>query len=206
MNQWIIQLIEGGGYLGIAFLMALENVFPPIPSEVIMWVGGNAVHHGRMSFWPLLWWGTVGSTFGNYLWFLLGDRMGYERTRPFVEKHGRWLTMDWGHVEATERFFARHGQWVVFFLRFSPFLRTIISLPAGLMHMNHVKFLAFTFGGAAIWNALLIGSATILAGWFSGLENILGYVVIGLLALALLGYLVRVLTWKSTHPAQDAAE
>lgn len=206
MNDFIIRLIEGGGYLGIALLMALENIFPPLPSEVIMWVGGNAVHHGRMEFWPLLFWGTLGSTLGNWFWFVLGDRLGYRRLRPFVDRHGRWLTIDWDHVEATERFFAKHGQWVVFFLRFSPLMRTIISLPAGLMHMRTSKFLAFTFAGAAIWNALLIGSASLLAGWFAGFEAALGYIVLGLLALALAGYVWRVATWKPRNREEQPAE
>ena len=73
MNDWIVHLIEGGGYWGIALLMALENVFPPIPSELIMGLGGVAVARGTMRFWPLLFAGTVGSTIGNYFWFLVGD-------------------------------------------------------------------------------------------------------------------------------------
>lgn len=206
MNEFIIQLIEGGGYLGIAFLMALENVFPPLPSEVIMGVAGVAVHEGRMAFWPLLFWGTLGATVGNYFWFLLGHKLGYRRLRPFVERHGRWLTMDWGHVETTSRFFRNHGQWVVFFLRFSPLMRTIISLPAGLAHMRHWKFLSYTFAGSAIWNAALIGGASLLAKWFDGFGQVIGYLVVGLLLLALLGYLWRVVTWKPRPQTDDPAE
>ena len=156
MADWIIQLIEQGGYWGIALLMFIENVFPPIPSEVIMGAGGIAVARGTMTFWPLLVAGTVGSTFGNYLWFLVGDRLGYHRLEPFVRRWGRWLTVRWSDIESATAFFQRHGQWVVFAMRFSPFLRTMISLPAGLAHMKHWKFLAFTFAGAAVWNTLLI--------------------------------------------------
>ena len=141
----MIRLIEQGGYWGIGFLMAIENVFPPIPSELIMGLGGIAVARGSMSFWPLLAVGTIGSTLGNYVWFLIGDRLGYERLRPFVRRWGRWLTMEWRDVERAAAFFRRRGQWIVFALRFSPFLRTMISLPAGLTHMKHWKFLAFTF-------------------------------------------------------------
>ncbi|AKM10005.1 DedA family protein [Croceicoccus naphthovorans] len=206
MNDFIIQLIEGGGYLGIAFLMALENVFPPIPSEVIMGVAGVAVHAGRMDFWQVLWWGTLGATVGNYAWFYLGKRLGYERLRPFVEKHGRWLTMDWSHVEASSQFFRKHGQWVVFFLRFSPLMRTIISLPAGLAHMGTGRFLIFTFLGSAVWNAALIGSATLLASWFTGFEEVLGYIVIGMIAVGAVWYAWRVMTWRPSTPAEDPAE
>jgi membrane protein DedA with SNARE-associated domain len=192
MHEWILRLIEQGGYGGIALLMFLENVFPPIPSEVIMGLGGIAVARGTMEFWPLLAVGTAGSTLGNYVWFLVGDRLGIERLRPFVERWGRWLTLEWHDVEAATAFFRRHGQWVVFALRFSPLLRTVISLPAGLTHMRHVRFLIFTFAGAGIWNAVLI-----LGGqWLARYEAWLEPVVLGTMALAVVGYGWRVLTWK----------
>ena len=197
MDDWILRLIEQGGYLGIALLMALENVFPPIPSEVIMGAGGMAVARGTMTFWPLLAAGTVGSTFGNYVWFLVGDRLGYERLRPFVARWGRWLTMDWRHVEQATAFFQRHGQWIVFAMRFSPFLRTMISLPAGLSHMKTWRFLAFTFAGAAVWNALLILAGQWLANAMGGFKHWFGPVLLGLIVLALAGYVWRVATWKS---------
>src|SRR5687768_15200541 len=135
MHDFIIEAIAHGGYLGILLLMAIENVFPPIPSEVIMGIGGLLVGRGEMEFWPLLIAGTIGSTAGNYVWCWIGDSWGYRRLAPFIERHGRWLTLDWQHIEKGTQFFRSHGQWIVFFLRFSPFLRTIISLPAGLSHM-----------------------------------------------------------------------
>src|SRR5690606_838602 len=117
MHDIIIEFIARGGYIGIALLMALENVFPPIPSEVIMGIGGMLVARGEMEFWPLMLAGTVGSTAGNYFWFWLGDKWGYERMKPFVDRWGRWLTVDWEHVERGSEFFRRHGQWVVLVLR-----------------------------------------------------------------------------------------
>jgi membrane protein DedA with SNARE-associated domain len=196
MNDWIIRLIEQGGYLGIAFLMAIENVFPPIPSELIMGIGGIAVARGTMEFWPLLVAGTIGSTLGNYVWFLVGDRLGYQRLRPFVARWGRWLTLEWRDVERATQFFRSHGQWVVFALRFSPLLRTMISLPAGLSHMRHFRFLAFTFAGAAVWNALLILAGQWVAEYLEGWQDWFGPVVGGLIVLAVVAYVWRVLSWK----------
>ena len=196
MDNWIINLIEQGGYLGIALLMAIENIFPPIPSEVIMGVGGIAVARGTMEFWPLLAAGTIGSTLGNYAWFLAGDRLGYERLRPLVDRWGRWLTMEWRDVENATAFFQRHGQWIVFALRMSPFLRTMISLPAGLSHMKHWKFLVFTFAGAGLWNAALIVGGRWLADYLAEMQHWLGPVILGIVALAIVGYLWRVMTWK----------
>ena len=196
MNEWIIRLIEQGGYLGIFALMVIENVFPPIPSEVIMGLGGVAVARGTMSFWPLLAVGTLGSTLGNYVWFLAGDKWGYRRLQPFVDRWGRWLTLEWHDIERATAFFQRHGQWIVFALRFSPFLRTIISLPAGLTHMSHWRFLAFTFAGAAVWNAALIKGGQFLARFMESSTLVVDLIVFGCMGLALAGYLYRVLTWK----------
>lgn len=199
MDQWIIDLIANGGYLGIALLMALENVFPPIPSEVIMGVGGIAVARGRMEFWPLLAAGTVGSTAGNYVWFLVGDRLGFERLRPLIARWGRWLTLDWEHLQSASAFFQRHGQWVVFAMRFSPFLRTMISLPAGLAHMRHWKFLLFTFAGAAVWNTLLIAGGHWFADYLQNMQHVLGPVLAATLAVILIAYGWRVATWPRRH-------
>jgi membrane protein DedA with SNARE-associated domain len=149
-----------------------------------------------MAFWPLLAAGTIGSTLGNYVWFLAGDRLGYRRLQPFVRRWGRWLTLEWRDIEKAQEFFQRHGQWIVFALRFSPLLRTMVSLPAGLAHMKHWKFLAFTFAGAAVWNALLIKGGHWLADYSEAVDQWAGPVVLGLLLLTIAGYVWRVLTWK----------
>jgi len=196
MNDWIIHLIEQGGYLGIFALMVLENVFPPIPSELIMGLGGVAVARGTMTFWPLLLVGTLGSTLGNYVWFLIGDRFGYARLQPVVARWGRWLTVDWADVERATQFFQRHGQWVVFAMRFSPFLRTMISLPAGLAHMRHGRFLVFTFAGAAVWNTLLIHGGRLMEHYLAASEGVIGYAIVGLSGLMLAWYLWRIATWR----------
>lgn len=196
MADWIIHLIEQGGYWGIALLMFIENVFPPIPSELIMGAGGIAVARGTMTFWPLLIAGTIGSTLGNYAWFLLGDRWGYHRLEPFVARWGRWLTMRWSDVEDASAFFQRHGQWVVFLMRFSPFLRTMISLPAGLSQMKHWKFLVFTFAGAAVWNTLLIYGGKWLAAYFDAMHEVASGVIIGLAVVAVAAWLWRVWRWQ----------
>jgi len=196
MTDWIIAAIEYGGYIGIALLMVIENVFPPIPSELIMGLGGMAMARGTMSFWPLLLAGTLGSTLGNYAWFWVGDRWGYRRLQPLADRWGRWLTLEWEDIEKATGFFRRHGHWVVFALRFSPLLRTMISLPAGLAHMPPWKFLAYTFAGAAVWNTALILGGGWLAGAFAEAQEWLDWFVIGTGALAVLGYLWRVATWK----------
>ena len=196
MHELIIRAIEQGGLVGIFLLMALENIFPPIPSEFIMGLGGVAVSRGTMDFWPLMISGTVGSTLGNYAWYWLGDHWGKTRLEPFVERWGRWLTMEWEDVEKARGFFRRHGPWVVFVFRFTPIFRTMISLPAGLAHMGVWRFLAFTFAGAFIWNLLLVEGGRRLADWLEESQHILGWIILGFIGLALVGYLWRVVAWK----------
>jgi membrane protein DedA with SNARE-associated domain len=196
MEDWILDVVEQGGYFGIFVLMVLENVFPPIPSELIMGLGGIAVGRGQLDFWPLLAVGTLGATIGNYAWFLAGDRLGYQRLQPLVDRWGRWLTLEWQDIERARTFFNRHGHWVVFFLRFSPMLRTVVSLPAGLAHMPRVKFLAFTFAGTAVWNAALIAGGSWLAQASAGMQGMIGWIVLGTTGLALAAYLWRVITWR----------
>lgn len=196
MDRIIVTIFEQLGLLGIAVLMALENIFPPMPSEAIMGAAALAIHHGKMEFWSVLTAGTLGTVGGNYFWFRIGQRLGYERTRPFIDRYGRWLTVEWEDVERASRFFRRHGHWVVLALRATPFMRTMISLPAGLAHMNVWKFLIFTAIGAAVWNAMLILGTQWLVQRFSGSNNIVSAILIGIFVIGAIAYLWRLATWK----------
>jgi membrane protein DedA with SNARE-associated domain len=199
MVQLIVEAIARGGYFGIFLLMAIENMFPPIPSEVIMGIGGVLVARGTMDFWPLILIGTLGATVGNYFWYWIGNSLGYRRLEPLVERHGRWLTLDFEDVERAARFFRKHGQWVVFAMRFSPFLRTLVSLPAGLAHMSQWRFLIYTFAGAMVWNVLLVEGGRRLAPMLDRYETVASWLVMGSVVLFVVLYLWRVLTWKPRH-------
>ena len=203
MHDLIIEAIAKGGYVGIFLLMAIENIFPPIPSEVIMGVGGVLVARETMDFGMLLLVGTAGSTAGNYAWYWVGDKMGYRRLQPIIEKHGRWITLDFEDIQKAAHFFQKYGQWVVFFLRFSPFLRTMVSLPAGLAHMSLWRFLVFTFAGSAVWNVLLIEGGRRLAPLIERYEAYASWSIVGLVALMLVWYVWRVITWKPRPEADD---
>jgi membrane protein DedA with SNARE-associated domain len=104
--------------------------------------------------------------------------------------------MRWSNVEAASRFFQRHGQWLVFVMRFSPFLRTLISVPAGLSHMVHWRFLVFTFAGATIWNTLLILGGHWLARYLDSVHQVSGVLLSGLVLLMVGAWLWRVIRWK----------
>jgi len=196
LTEFVIELVRRGGYLGIAFLMALENVIPPIPSELIMGLGGIAVSRGHMRFVPLIIVGTIGSVAGNYFWFALGRRLGLERLKPWIDRHGRWLTIEWRDVEKLHDFFLRHGSWLVFVIRFTPTFRTLISLPAGMVGMPRWQFLAWTAAGTAIWNVILAAAGYYLGMRFDELDRYVGPVAIGTVVAIVAIYVWRILTWR----------
>ena len=195
MTGFILEWIAWGGYLGIVLLMTLENVFPPIPSEVIMGLGGMAVARGDMALVPLVAIGTAGTTAGNLFWYEIGRRIGYERLRPLVDRHGRWLTLDWRDVERLHAFFVRHGGWVIFVFRFMPAFRTMISLPAGMTRMPLGRFVIWTFLGSLIWNGVLAEAGVVLGSRFRELDHYVGPAAVALTVVVLGGYLWRVATW-----------
>ena len=196
MTDWVVQLIDAGGYWGIFVLMVLENIFPPIPSELIMGIGGIRVGQGRMDMSLLLMAGTFGTTLGNYVWYLAGRLLGFERLKPLVDHHGRWATLEWKDVEALDRLFGKYGQAAVFIFRFMPIFRTMISLPAGLFRMGHVRFLIWTAAGALIWN-IVLGYAGFLLGYhFQEIDKYIGPVATACIIIAVLAYLWRLATWK----------
>lgn len=199
MTQFVVSLIAAGGYWGIALLMCLENVIPPIPSELIMGIGGIAIAHGRMDFWPVLIAGTIGTTVGNYFWYAIGRFVGYRRLKPIVTRWSRWLTLDWEDVEALDAFFQRHGIWVIFVFRFLPTGRTLISVPAGMLQMGTFRFVACTFAGAAVWNTVLLGAGYYLGTRFRELEDYVGPASAGLVGFLIAYYLWRVFSWKPRH-------
>ncbi len=184
------------GYWSIFFLMMLENIVPPIPSEAIMGMAGIAVAQGRMAFVPLVLVGTAGTVVGNLFWWEVGRRLGYKRLRPMVDRWGRWLTIEWEDVERFRRYFDRWGGATVFVFRFLPFGRTVISIPAGLMHMPLGRFLLYTAAGSLIWNTLLVAVGLGLGTWFDEIERWMTTAIIAAVVLGLAIYLWRVFTWK----------
>ncbi len=196
MSQWIVGLIANGGYWGIALLMFLENVFPPIPSEVIMGLAGIQVGQGKMNFTMVILVGTIGSTLGNYVWYLLGRIYGFQRLEGFVNRWGRWLTLEWEDICKINALFTRHGGKIVFFFRFMPAFRTIVSLPAGLFRMGQARFLLATFAGAAIWNVILAGAGYYLGRNFEKIDTYVGPLATATIVGIVLFYVYRVISWK----------
>ncbi|WP_315760480.1 DedA family protein [Sphingomonas sp. Y38-1Y] len=196
MTDRLIELVGAWGYLGIAIAMFLENVFPPIPSEVIMGLTGMAVADGKLGFAEAVAAGTIGAVLGNWVWYWIGRVVGYARFKPLIDRFGRWLTLDWPEVEKIVGIFTRYDKAIVFWARFLPTVRTMISLPSGMLKMSQVQFLFWTTLGSGIWNAVLIGAGYILKNEFGQFEHYYGPVAIVLIVAVVLLYVYRVFTWK----------
>ena len=196
MTQWFLDGLEQWGYAAIFLWMALENIIPPIPSEVIMGFAGIAVAHGKLTFTGVMIAGTLGSTAGNYFWYWIGRNVPLQKLKPFVDRNGRWLTVDWSDVERIDNFFFRHGQWLVFVLRFAPFGRSIVSLPAGISNMPRWKFIVWTLAGTTIWNAFLTGAGWYLGANFREAEAWTGPAAVAICAAIAAWYVWRVVSWR----------
>jgi membrane protein DedA with SNARE-associated domain len=151
----ITGLIQQSGYLGILLLMFLENVFPPIPSEVIMPLAGFLSARGELSFIGVVLAGTLGSFLGALPWYYAGVFLGEKRMRELAQRYGRWLTISPSDVSEASVWFRAHGSKAVFFGRLVPAIRTLISVPAGIAHMPFRAFAAFTLVGSLIWTSVL---------------------------------------------------
>lgn len=152
--DWVVSLMEVLGGPGVGIAILLENLFPPIPSEVVLPLAGFTVTVGDLSFLSAFVWATAGSVIGAYLLYWVGAAVGADRLRRIAE--WMWL-VEPEDVDKSLRWFDRYGQWSVFFGRLIPGVRSLISIPAGLDRMNLVKFGLLTLAGSGLWNAVLIG-------------------------------------------------
>ncbi len=200
MTDWVFRLIDQTGYLGVALLMFLETVFPPIPSEVIMPIAGLRASQGPLTLWGVIASGTAGAMLGNFFWYAAARVIGIDRFRPLIEKHGRWLTIDWPDVEKAERLFGRFGGILVGFGRMLPTVRSIISIPAGLLDMRLRTFFIWSTLGTAAWSAGLAIAGYLLGQRFENIEAIVGPVSTAIIAAIVLSYVWRQATWRNRHP------
>lgn len=196
MTDWVIRLVDATGYAGVFLLMMLETVFPPIPSEVIMPVAGLRAAQGPMGLAGVVASGTAGAMAGNLLWYLFARRIGLERFKRFIDRYGRWLTLDWGDVEKVRRAFRRYGGVIVFLARMTPNLRTFVSVPAGLTRMGLLRFLAWSTLGTAVWSGALAAAGYVLGTQFGQVDRIVGPVSSAIVVAIVAFYLWRQLTWS----------
>ena len=204
-SDWILDLIDRGGYLAVALLMLLENIFPPIPSEVVMPVAGIVAGRGDLSIALVILFGTVGAVAGQLLWYWLGLRISEEGLKRLARRHGRWLTVSQRDIDKADDWFDKHGGRVVMFGRLIPGVRTLISLPAGLSGMPLSRFLIYSTIGSGTWTAALGIAGYALGERQENITHWIGPVSTGVLATMVVFYLYRVATFKKDSAARAAS-
>jgi membrane protein DedA with SNARE-associated domain len=171
MAAWVIGLMSSLGYWGIGLLMFLENLFPPIPSELIMPLAGFTVAQGKMNFGIAIFAGTVGTMAGTYAWYYLGRLVNYHRLQVWTERYGKWIGVTAKDIDRVKNWFNKHGSKAVFFGRMVPGIRTLISLPAGINNMPFVSFTIYSTIGTLIWTAALTIAGFLLGENYASIEQ-----------------------------------
>ena len=200
MSDWIKSIIETFSYPGIIFLMLLENVFPPIPSELIIPLAGFVSTQGKLSLTGVILAGTAGSVAGAVILYYVGKRIGAERLRRWCDKHGRWIGLSGKDLDKSDTWFARHGAKTVLLVRLVPGVRSLISIPAGVAGMDLRVFLLFTTIGSAVWTTALALAGRLLGRNYEQVEHVIGPVSTAIVVGIILTLVIR--GFRSTRPAR----
>ncbi|WP_341526954.1 DedA family protein [Nostoc sp. UHCC 0302] len=196
MLEWITNTINSLGYWGIALLMFVENLFPPIPSELIMPLAGFTARAtpDRLNIIGVFFAGLLGSVLGALVWYYPGKFLGETRLKRWADKYGKWLTISSKDITKAKGWFDRQGSKAVFIGRLVPGIRTLISVPAGISNMHLLPFLFYTTLGSAAWVGLLTYSGYILGSQYELVDKYLAPVskiVLGGLVLAFIVWIFK---------------
>jgi membrane protein DedA with SNARE-associated domain len=191
MLDWITNTITALNYWGIALLMFLENIIPPIPSELIMPLAGFTVIQGKLIFFGVVAAGTIGSLVGALPWYYGSRRLGETQLKTWIDQHGKWLNLNNEDINKSQDWFRKYGAAVVLFGRLIPGIRTFISVPAGLQKMPWLEFLGYSLIGSLCWNLLLTYAGFVLGQNYGLVEQFLGPVA----AVVLVGVALFLIVW-----------
>ncbi|WNV82758.1 DedA family protein [Umezawaea sp. Da 62-37] len=200
--EWVTGLMTTLGAPGAGIAIALENLFPPLPSELFLPLAGFTASRGGMSLVAAIAWTTAGSVAGALLLYYLGALLGRDRIRAIAD---RLPLVDVSDVDRTEDWFSKHGAKAVFLGRMVPVFRSLISIPAGIERMPLPRFLALTTAGSLIWNTALIMAGYLLGEQWHLVEDYMGIVstvVLALIVVALVWFVVSRLV-KRRQGSQD---
>lgn len=195
MENFIIEIMNNFGYIGIGLLILIENIFPPIPSELILTFGGFMTIDTNMTIVGVIIASTIGSVLGAIILYYIGKILNKERLIKIVtSKYGKLLRVKPEDIESADKWFDEKGNKTVFFCRFIPVVRSLISIPAGMSEMPLLKFIVYTTFGSAIWNTVLV-----LVGAFAGDKKDLiltiiddaSYVIIALIVIVFLIFVYK---------------
>lgn len=187
MADWITNIVSSLGYFGIGLLMFLENLFPPIPSELIMPLAGFTIAQDEMEFMPAIASGIIGTVLGALPWYYAGYIYNERRLKRLIDKRGHWVGLSNKDLEQSQGWFRRHGHGTVFFGRFVPAIRTLISLPAGLNRMSMLPFLIYSTLGTLIWVVFLTYAGYLLGDNYQLVGQYLKPISIAVIVVTVLG-------------------
>ncbi|MDA0302590.1 MAG: DedA family protein [Chloroflexi bacterium] len=162
LTDWVIQVVDSLGYVGVALLVTLENVFPPIPSELILALAGFVASRGDATLIGMIVAATVGSLLGAWILYGAAYVFGPEPLKALVRRYERWIRITEGDLDTAERWFARWSTLAVLLCRCVPLVRSLISIPAGLSKMNFISFTVYTTIGSLVWNTIFVTAGYLL--------------------------------------------
>ncbi len=194
LTDRVADVVEALGYLGVALLVALENVFPPIPSEVVLPLAGFVAGRGDASLPGMIAAATVGSVVGAWILYGIAAAVGPVRLRGFVVRHGKWFRLGERDLERAEEWFDRRSDAAVLIGRCIPLIRSIVSVPAGFRRMPFARFTVFTALGSLVWNAALIGAGAVLGDRWERVGDVVGLLQGAVIVAAVV--LVAVIVWR----------
>ncbi len=201
MVQWTLDLMNNLGYLGIVLLMVLENLFPPLPSELILPAAGFAAARGELNLVGVVLSGALGSVLGTLPLYYIGRAVGEERLVAWADRYGKWLTLRGKEIKQADDWFDRHGPRAVLFGRMIPGIRSLLSLPAGMSEMALPKFLLYSAIGSALWAALLSSAGYLLGDHYEQVGQYVGPIGTVLLTLLVVYVVIWVLRRRSKPTA-----
>jgi len=169
--EWVTSVVETLGYGGVAFLVALENLFPPIPSEVVLPLAGFVAAEGSASLLGMIVAATIGSMVGAFILYGISAAVGPVRLRALVVRYGRWFGLDESDLDKAEGWFDQRANMAVLICRCIPLMRSLISIPAGFRRMPLVPFTLYTLLGSLVWNVFLIGAGYLLGEQWHRMER-----------------------------------
>ncbi|SCL64932.1 DedA family protein [Micromonospora peucetia] len=204
LTGWVAGVIDAAGAIGVALLVALESIIPPIPSEIVLAMAGYLASEGRFNV-VLVWVAaTVGSLAGALVLYWLGAAAGEDRLKRWLD---RLPLVDRDDLEKADRWFERHGRWAVLFGRMMPVVRSLISVPAGANRMPLPEFIAFTTLGSGIWNALFVGLGYALGSRWQQIEQYskwFDYGIIAIFVVTIAWWAIKKTRRRRTHSRDHA--
>ena len=194
MEEFVISIMNQFGYFGIFFLIFIENIFPPIPSEVVLLFGGFMTTYSKLNLFGMIIFSTLGSTVGAIVLYYIGKILNKERLKKIVSgKIGKVLRLKASDIEKADKWFDTKGNKTVFFCRFIPVVRSLISIPAGISEMIMSKFLLYTITGSLIWNTVLLFVGSKVGENWKKIEQMMSqysHIILIILIIAFIGFVI----------------